>query len=488
MNVLLITLDQFRGDSLSCAGHPLVQTPNLDALAAEGVRLARHYSQATPCAPGRACLYTGMYQMNNRVVANGTPLDARFDNVARAGRRAGYAPALFGYTDQGIDPRLADGPDDPRLSDYEGVLPGFDPVLDLPGHSRPWIEWLRDLGHDVPDDAEAALASEPDRPAEHSISAFLTQQALAWMGRQAEPWFAHLSYLRPHPPYAAAGHWATRYDRADVELPIAPQPMHPLHEFALTHPVAAAPAEEHQLRKLRQQYYGMISEVDDQLGHLWAGLRDLGVWDDTFVLVTADHGEQLGDHGLIQKLGWFEQSHHIVGLVRDPRHPEAHGTVVERFTENVDVLPTLCEAMGIDVPSQADGLPWTSFLQAEDPPWWRDAAHWEFDWRDNLIRRQPAAWPWDRRLERLHLATLRTDAHAYVQFGDGSSLCFDLVADPTWRTTTDDPATVLPLAQAMLTWRSEHADRTLSDMLLSRGGVGRWPVLPEDWGAASVAP
>ena len=93
-NVLLITLDQFRGDSLSCAGHPLVRTPNLDALAADGVRLARHYSQAAPCAPGRASLYTGMYQMNHRVVANGTPLDARFDTLALAGRRAGYRPAV----------------------------------------------------------------------------------------------------------------------------------------------------------------------------------------------------------------------------------------------------------------------------------------------------------------------------------------------------------------------------------------------------------
>src|SRR5687767_3007024 len=81
-NVLFITLDQFRGDCLSCAGHPLVRTPNLDALVGSGVRLARHYSQASPCGPGRAALYTGMYQMNNRVVANGTPLDARFDNIA----------------------------------------------------------------------------------------------------------------------------------------------------------------------------------------------------------------------------------------------------------------------------------------------------------------------------------------------------------------------------------------------------------------------
>ena len=73
-NVLLITLDQFRGDALSCASHPLVKTPHLDALASAGVRFARHYTQSTPCAPGRAGLYTGMYQMNHRVVANGLHL------------------------------------------------------------------------------------------------------------------------------------------------------------------------------------------------------------------------------------------------------------------------------------------------------------------------------------------------------------------------------------------------------------------------------
>lgn len=486
MNILLITLDQFRGDCLSSAGHPLVETPNLDALGAEGVRFARHYSQATPCAPGRACLYTGMYQMNNRVVANGTPLDDRFDNVARAGRRAGYAPALFGYTDQGVDPRLVDGPDDPRLSDYEGVLPGFDCELDLAGYMRPWLDWLGEQGHDVPKDIELVLSTSGDRPAEHGISAFLTGRAIEWVDRQDGPWFAHLSYLRPHPPYAAAGHWAQRYDPADVGLPIPCEPIHPLHEFALGLGIATAPTDEDELRRMRAQYYGMIGEVDEQLGLLWAALRERGQWDDTFVVVTADHAEMLGDHGLREKLGYWEQSHHILGFVRDPRHPEAHGTVVDRFTENVDVLPTLCDAMGVPIPAQCDGLPLTPFLQGEEPPWWRTAAHWEFDWRDNFIRRTPTDWPWDRRLERDNLATLRTDEHAYVQFGDGSWLCFDLVADPTWRTTTEDPAVVLPLAQQMLTWRAEHLDRELADMLLSRGGVGRWPTLPDGWELRTV--
>src|ERR1700709_450567 len=141
-NILLITLDQFRADCLSCAGHPVVHTPALDDLASQGVRLAHHYSQAAPCSPGRAALYTGTYQMNNRVVANGTPLDTRFDNIALAARRAGYAPALFGYTDQGVDPREASGPDDPRMHAYTGVLPGFDPVLALDDDQVPWREWL----------------------------------------------------------------------------------------------------------------------------------------------------------------------------------------------------------------------------------------------------------------------------------------------------------------------------------------------------------
>ena len=150
MNILLITLDQFRGDCLSVAGHPIVKTPNLDRLAREGVRLARHYSQAAPCGPGRASLYTGMYQMNHRVVVNGTPLDGRFDNIAHAARRAGYVPTLFGYTDQTVDPRETEGPDDPRFATYEGVLPGFEMGCAMqPTDARAWYDWLAGLGYPV---------------------------------------------------------------------------------------------------------------------------------------------------------------------------------------------------------------------------------------------------------------------------------------------------------------------------------------------------
>lgn len=487
MNILFVTLDQFRGDCLSAAGHPVVRTPNLDRLAREGVRLARHYSQAAPCGPGRASLYTGLYQMNHRVVGNGAPLDRRFDNIAKAARRAGYTPTLFGYTDQSVDPRETTGPDDPRLLSYEGILPGFEVEMHLAaGDPAVWLEWLRDLGHDIPDDPHAVLEGEPGRPSEHSLSAFLTNRFLAWLDRRNGPWFAHLSQFRPHPPYAAAGAFADLYAGSAIPAPIAPAPpgaRHRLHDGLLSHPRMKAPEDPAAMNALRAQYFAMVSEADHQLGRVWAALDARDEWDDTFIVVTADHGEQLGDHGLLQKGGFFEQSYHVLGLARDPRPGGAREAVVNRFTENVDIFPTLCEAMGIDVPAQCDGAPLTPFLRGEQPPWWRNAAHWEWDWRDSLIHQGPHPWPWDRRLERRNLAVHRGESAAYVHFGDGSSLCFDLAADPTWRTLHADPAVVLREAQALLTWRAGHADRTLTGMLVEGGGVGRWPPdMPPGWG------
>lgn len=484
-NYLLVTLDQFRAECLSTAGHPVARTPHLDRLAANGVRFARHYSQAAPCSPGRASLYTGLYQMNHRVVGNGAPLDARFDNLAKAATRAGYRPTLFGYTDQSVDPREAEGPDDPRLQSYEGVLPGFEIGCRLAaGDPKAWLDWLADLGYPRFTDPDLALASEPDRPAEHSMAAFLTDHLLAWLQAQEGPWFAHLSHFRPHPPYAAAGHFSQMYDPdrspAPAEATATPEK---LHAGLMRHPLMKAPEDPAAMRALRAQYYGMVSEVDHQLGRVWAALEALGQWDDTVVIVTADHGEQLGDQGLVQKAGYFEASYHVVGLLRDPRRPAGHGRVVESFTENVDVFPTLCDLMGLEIPSQCDGRPLTPFLDGVDPPEWRSAAHWEYDWRTGYIGATPQPAGRDLRAERSNLAVRRDARGAYVHFGDGRSLCFDLEADPTWRTPDVRLERILDQAQAQLTWRAQHTERTLTGLLIEGGGKGRWPPLPPGWSA-----
>jgi len=478
LNVLLITLDQFRGDALSCAGHPLVRTPHLDRLAASGVRFARHYTQATPCSPGRASLYTGMYQMNNRVVANGTPLDDRFDNVARLALRVGVQGELFGYTDQAIDPRVTSSPDDPRLLTYEELLPGLKWRVNLSGTHQPWIDFLSRHGYDTSAGHLAMLSTEHERPVEHSVTRFMTDEVISHLEHRdsSKPFFVHASYLRPHPPYSAAGEYSSMYSPDDVGLPIPPvDDPHPFHQLVLTLPEVAAPRDEGAIRHQRAQYYGMISHVDAEMGRLWDALQRLGLWDNTVVIVTADHGEMNGDHGLQQKLGWWEESHHVPLLWRDPSRTASHGRVVTSFTEHVDVMPTLAATWGQPVPRQCDGYPLIPFLDGIEPPAWRDAASWEFDWRYALIPLIENPWPWDRRLETYNLAVCRTDDTAYVQFGDGSHLCFDIAADPTWRTPVTDPARVLAMAQRMLVWRSRNLDRTHTGLLVDDGGIGQWP-------------
>ena len=476
MNVLLITLDQFRGDCLSIAGHPVVKTPNLDRLCEHGVRLSRHYSQASPCAPGRASLYTGQYQMNHRVVANGTPLDKGFDNIALAARRAGYTPTLFGYTDQSIDPRVTTGADDARLQTYEGVLPGFDCALDLTQQMTPWRELLTEKGYDASPGILQLLATEHERPVDVSVSNLLATNLIDWINSQDDAWFAHASFIRPHPPYSAAGEYSTMYAPDSVGQPIQRvDEVHAFHEVTLMLDATKAPTDPDEMAHMRAQYFGMISEVDYQLGRVFDSLVESGEWENTVIVVTADHAEMLGDHGLREKVGYWETSQHIIGIVADPRHASVHGTVVDKFTENIDIMPTLCEVMDIAIPAQCDGLPLTHFMNGTEPPWWRDAAHWEYDWRFALIPSDRYEWPWRRRLEQLNLAVRRSDTHAYVQFGDGDFLCFDLVADDTWRTLTTDDAVISENARAMLTWRMEHANRDLTGFLVEQGGVGRWP-------------
>jgi arylsulfatase A-like enzyme len=474
VNVLFITLDQFRGDSYGAAGHPFVVTPALNRIANEGVRLERHYSQAAPCSPGRAALYTGMYQMNNRVVANGTPLTRGFDNLAFVGRRAGYDPTLFGYTDQGLDPASANGPDDPRLNYYDGILPGFSVGLYLPETQAGWVQYLREQGYDVEANWRPLLRGEPERPAKHSLSGFLTTRFLEWLGHQESGWFAHLSYLRPHPPYAAAGHFATMYDPADVELPIAPvgaDERHPLHEAALGWEPVSAPTDEAAMRHLKAQYYGMISEVDSQLARVVDAIVERGEWDDTLVVVTADHGEQLGDHGLLEKLGFFPQSYHIIGIWRDPR--ASRPASISRFTENVDLLPTLADALGVEQPVQCDGESLMPLIRGDATPW-RDWAHYEWDSRYMLLGPDGAA-PNKGTLAKRNLAVSLSDDLAFVQFGDGSTRCFDLALDPTWRTECTDIERVLLATKEQLLWRQSHLRHDLTDMLLTPDRRGRWP-------------
>jgi arylsulfatase A-like enzyme len=505
-NILFITVDQWRGDCLSALGHPVVETLALDALARRGVLFANHWANAAPCGPSRACLYTGTYQHRNRSVLNGTPLDSRFTNVAQLARGLGYDPVLFGYTDTSVDPRTVP-PGDPRLFSYEGVLPGFRAVVTDPWEqgSPAWGAWLAAQGVDVPADphelyqpmrdypgAEAHAPSwAPARfPAELSQTTFIRQSVTDWLERHGDtPFFVHASFIRPHPPRRNPVGYHDLYDAEQVG-PFAgcarvedEAAVHPLARLALANPGAAAPTDERERRQLRATYYGAQREVDDGLGHLFDFLERSGLASSTLVIVTSDHGEMGGDHWLLEKLGYWDESYHVPLIVADPRQEadRGRGSAVRAVTESVDVLPTMCDFLGVEVPLQADGWSLAPFLRGEGAPaHWRDTAHFEWDFSDPLRSSNGGALGLP--LSHCSLAVSRGPRHKYVQFAAASSLfpplLFDLEADPQQIDNLCAPGAggrsdaawqdaAWQGAQELLQWRMRTAERTLSGHFLS---------------------
>ncbi len=503
-NVLFITVDQWRGDSLSALGHPVVSTPSLDALAARGTLFANHWANAAPCGPSRACLYTGTYLHHHRSLHNGTPLDARFTNVALLARQAGYDPVLFGYTDTSIDPRTV-APDDPRLWSYEEVLPGFRAVVHDPWEagSRNWGRWLAARGVDVPANPHDLYRPIADFPgaddhgstwapsvltAEHTETVFIMDSLLEWLDHHGdEQFFVHASFLRPHPPRRNPAGYHDLY-AADDMPPFVSAPTkeeeaaaHPFNRLVLGIPGVGSPDDERERRQMRATYHGAQKEVDDQLARLVAMLESTGLAESTLVVLTSDHGEMGGDHWLFEKLGYWDESFHVPLIVCDPT-PSAspgRGRVVGAFTESVDVLPTICTWLGIEAPLQADGAALQPFLTGEGfgpddrPEHWRTEAHWSWSFSDPSTRlaEQLLGVP----MAHCDLDVVRGAHTKYVQFGTESDLLppllFDLDADPAQlHDLAGDPsaaATGWEDAQRLLRWRMRYSERTLTGTMLT---------------------
>jgi len=499
-NVLFITADQWRGECLSALGHT-VATPNLDQLASEGTLYKQHYANAVPCGPSRASLHTGMYLQNHRSGTNGTPLDARHTNWALELRAKKYDPVLFGYTDTANDPRMFDA-DDPILKSYEGPLPGIKPVCMMGTFPDAWASWLKEKGYEIPEpnyklyttrngiefEDGAPHPAPLAVPAEHHDTWFMTDQVMNYIdefqSKQLDDSFCvHLSLLRPHPPWIAPAPYNSMYPPESLNNFIraenreAESEQHPFLKHYLNHPYYSAPENEQKLLRLKSAYFGLMTEVDANLGRLFNYLKDNDLWDNTLIIFTSDHGEQIGDHWLLAKLGYFDQSFHIPLIIRDPSEQATatRGLQMEGFTENIDIMPTMLEWLGIPTPVQCDGMSlMPSIRRGQFPSNWRKEVHWEYDFRDI-----PKGKAMEDSLSLTHhqctLNVIRDNRYKYVHFVGLPPLFFDLQKDPQELNNLADSPEYLPLvlayAQKMLSWRMNHDEQTLTHMALTDEGV-----------------
>lgn len=503
-NVLFIVIDQLRADCVFGELAEHLEMPNLRALMADAVTFERHFTVVNPCGPSRASLLTGQYAMNHRAVRNGTPLRHDTPNIAMEMRKAGYMPLLFGYTDTSQDPRILHA-NDKALRNYEHPMSGFQEVIEMQSEmSFPWRSHLINQGYSFDSYASVYQPVSPtggapkiDDPAlysaEDSDTAFLTNQFLALMQAHKETdWFAHLTYIRPHPPLVAPAPFNNMYDPAQIPIPdrlddpdqeIA---NHPFFKPTIEYKTPAGlvvgfpdlEATDENTQTLRSLYFGLVTEVDLHIGRVIAFLKNSGQYDDTLIVVTSDHGEMLGDRHSWGKSTVHDAAYHTPLIIRQPGNAARAGTVVTEPVETIDITPTILEWVGQDIPNSMDGRSLLPLLRGEVPHDWRTYTFSELDFAEPEA---PTLWettlgtgPSDS-----SLSILREAEFTLVEFAaELPPILYDHNGRGEQENVADLPeyqGDLHRLSRQMLRHRMKNMDHTLSLVTITKDGPRQKP-------------
>lgn len=377
-NVLWICTDQQRWDTIAALGFPWAQTPNLDRLVASGTAFARAYCQSPICTPSRTSFLTGMYPIAHHVQRNGNiGFPQHLTLTPQVFRDAGYRTGLIGK----LHLSAAQGRVEkrPERDGYEEFYWSQHPEPDwAEGHD--YQDWLASRGID-PKEAYRPTGEIVSHPvaAEHSQTAWATERALGFIDRPADarPWMLSINLFDPHPPFDPPKSWFDRFDPAKMPRPIFAdsdlrhqarfigidqQTRHPVdptltpaNPHAGTHS-HDTPPDSYDIGEIRAAYMAMIAQIDEMVGTLTATLDATGQRRDTLVLFMSDHGEMLGDHGLLYKgCRFYEGLVHVPFIVSMPGRVR-EGVVADALVELVDLPATLFDAAGLKTPEQNQGL------------------------------------------------------------------------------------------------------------------------------------
>jgi arylsulfatase A-like enzyme len=364
-NVLWYCTDQQRSDTIGALGNPHVHTPNLDRLVGEGVAFTSAYCQSPICTPSRASFLTGKYPSTVHVNTNGNgwfPSGERL--VTRRLADAGYDCGLVGKLHlagaaHGCEPRVDDG--------YRYFRYSHAPRNEWPsGHD--YADWLREKGEDpskvlrVPSYLHADLMEPtPERdnvPPHLHQTTWCAERAIEFVSEAREaPWLLSVNVYDPHPPYNPPWEY---YRRLDPESLPGPH----FRESDLAHQARLAEAdfqtssrrpEEFEGRKVQAAYYAMIEQVDHELGRLLDALDRTGQRENTVILFSSDHGEALGDHGLLHKGCRFFDGLTRVPLIWSWPGRFGKGLHSNALVELTDLMPTLLDLAGLPIPAETRG-------------------------------------------------------------------------------------------------------------------------------------
>ena len=437
-NVVFILSDDHRYDAMSFLDHQFARTPHMDAMAKDGVHLKNAFVGTSLCSPSRASILTGLYTFRHRVIDNQRAVPEGTLFFPQYLQQAGFATAYVGKWHMGA------ANDSPR--------PGFD-------H---WVSF-RGQGHYLPPSPDYTLNVNGERVKQKGyITDELTDYAIDWLSSQRpseKPFFLYLSHKAVHANFTPSERHEGSLDDAPFTRPASEadtfenyrgKPRWLRDQRNSWHGVDFPYHSALDIERYYKRYNEALSAVDDSIGRVIGKLEEMGVADETLVIYMGDNGFMFGEHGLIDKRVAYETSIRVPMLMRCPDLFEG-GTVVEQVVANIDIAPTVFEAMGIRKPPHMDGQSFLALGQGK-----------EVDWRDYFLY----VYYWEKNYPQTPTQfALRGDRFKYITYyglWDTDEL-YDLQADPgETKNLLHDPA---------YTDTAKDMEASLYEMMAELGGM-----------------
>lgn len=356
-NILWLTSDQQRWDTIHALGNPDIDTPNLDKLCAQGVAFTRAYCQNPICTPSRASFLSGRYPSAINANINGavnTPEHCTL--VPRHLADSGYYCGLLGKLHiasawDNYEDRMDDG--------YEFYCNHLASGHHLRYDENPYKDWLKEKGVNWEDIFTTSDKNDyhwyrEDAPEELRQTAWLAEKAIEFIKERKDsdqPWMLSVNCYDPHPPYDAPLELVNKYLDRDLPVPnFTDEDLQRDKDLKKFFFQSSAQPMSDKLRRNKASYYGMIELVDKHYGRIIDALDEMGLRENTLIIYHSDHGEMLGDHGLTHKGCRFYEGIIHVPLIMSMPGTVAQGVQHDGITELTDIAPTIAELCGYEMP------------------------------------------------------------------------------------------------------------------------------------------
>ncbi len=426
MNVIFILTDDQRYDEMGFM-NPILETPNMDRLAAEGVHFKNAFVTTSLCSPSRASILTGQYMHNHGVVDNNAPPVPGTVFFPQYLQQQGYETAFVGKWHMGESKSSGGHLDDPQ--------PGFDYWLSFAGQ-----------GHYYPITENGKVnqfnINGKHVPQKGYITDELTDYSLSWLSRgrdESKPFFLYLSHKAVHANFTPPERYKDKYADVVIPVPVSQadseenykgKPMWVKNQRNSWHGVDFPYHSALNVQEYKRQYHRALTAVDDSIGRINSWLERNGLADNTIVILMGDNGFMFGEHGLIDKRNAYEESMRVPLLAYIPGLDQP-GRVVEEITAGIDIAPTVLEVAGVkEMPPQFEGASLLPLAKGEQVDSWREDLLYEYYWEFNYPM-TPTTF------------ALRTDDYKLIQYHgvwDTEEL-YDIKNDPKeMRNLIEDPA------------------------------------------------